>query len=234
MSDVFSPETFVDGGAPVTAARLNNHVNGAAIQGTFITGKTQTAPTSDDFFVFYENGAAGLRKCSLTQLLAAGSITSITLAVPSALLGVSGSPLTASGTITLSLVNQNANTMLLGPASGSAASPGFRLPLPLDLTVPTGTISALDVDWSITNIWKPKTISANSTFTFSNLIEGGWVLVPVKQDATGGRTVTWPTCNWPGTGTTQPTAATTANSTNFWAFVYTNGTLYGTVPVNYT
>lgn len=62
------------------------------------------------------------------QLLAsggAGSVTSVAIAVP-VRQSVSGSPITGSGTITISDNNQSAGTAFMGPASGGAAAPTFR------------------------------------------------------------------------------------------------------------
>jgi hypothetical protein len=54
-----------------------------------------------------------------------GTVTSVGLSAPSEL-SVSGSPVTTSGTLTLSKANQSANTVWAGPSSGSAAAPTFR------------------------------------------------------------------------------------------------------------
>jgi len=55
----------------------------------------------------------------------AGTVTSVAIAVP-AEWTVSGSPITDAGTITISEATQTANTVYAGPASGGAATPGFR------------------------------------------------------------------------------------------------------------
>lgn len=61
-----------------------------------------------------------------------GTVTSValTLSVPAALLtaGVTGSPVTTTGTLalTINLANQNANSVFAGPTSGGAAAPSFR------------------------------------------------------------------------------------------------------------
>lgn len=55
-----------------------------------------------------------------------GTVTSVGLSTPGVLYTVSGSPVTSSGTLALNLINQSANTILSGPASGSAAAPSFR------------------------------------------------------------------------------------------------------------
>jgi hypothetical protein len=55
----------------------------------------------------------------------AATVTSVAMTVPS-FLSVSGSPITTSGTLAVSLVTQAANLVLAGPSSGSAAVPTFR------------------------------------------------------------------------------------------------------------
>lgn len=61
-----------------------------------------------------------------------GGVTSVAVSVPS-ILTVSGSPITSSGTIAISLANQTANTLFAGPSSGSAAAPTFRSIVALDM-----------------------------------------------------------------------------------------------------
>lgn len=61
-----------------------------------------------------------------------GSVTSVALAVP-AEWSVSGSPVTTSGTITISEATQTANTVYSGPTSGGAAAPGFRALVAADI-----------------------------------------------------------------------------------------------------
>lgn len=55
-----------------------------------------------------------------------GTVTSVALTAPSSILSVSGSPVTTSGTLALSLATQTANTVWAGPTSGGAATPTFR------------------------------------------------------------------------------------------------------------
>lgn len=69
-----------------------------------------------------------------------GTVTSVAVAVPSRQ-SVSGSPITSSGTITISDNNESANEFFAGPSSGSAAAPGFRTIVAADL--PVATTSAL-------------------------------------------------------------------------------------------
>ena len=53
-----------------------------------------------------------------------GTVTSVAMTVPSILI-VTGSPVTSSGTLALSLATQNANLVFAGPTTGAAA-PTFR------------------------------------------------------------------------------------------------------------
>lgn len=63
-----------------------------------------------------------------------GTVTSVALAAtPSSVFDVSGSPVTGSGTLTLSMDNQNANLILAGPSTGSAAQPAFRSMVAADI-----------------------------------------------------------------------------------------------------
>lgn len=61
-----------------------------------------------------------------------GTVTSVGLTVPS-YESVSGSPVTGSGTLAITLNNENANTFLAGPTSGSATTPAFRAVDPSDI-----------------------------------------------------------------------------------------------------
>lgn len=72
------------------------------------------------------NGSAGV-----------GTVTSVAIAVPSRQ-SVSGSPITGSGTITISDNTQSANIVFAGPSSGVAAAPTFRSLVSADL--PTNDI----------------------------------------------------------------------------------------------
>ena len=69
-----------------------------------------------------------------------GTVTSVGLSTPGVLYTVSGSPVTSSGTLTLNLVSQTANTVFAGPTSGSAAVPTFRALVGADIPVDNGTL----------------------------------------------------------------------------------------------
>ena len=53
-------------------------------------------------------------------------VTSVGLALPNGVFAVSGSTITSACTLTGTVKNQNADTVLAGPSSGAAGAPGFR------------------------------------------------------------------------------------------------------------
>lgn len=62
---------------------------------------------------------------STTTVTGTGTVTSVSATVPS-FLSVSGSPITAVGTLAFSLATQPASTVFAGPVSGADAAPTFR------------------------------------------------------------------------------------------------------------
>src|SRR5437764_1625540 len=62
-----------------------------------------------------------------------GSVTSVGLALPVSVFSISGSPVTTSGTLTGSFINQHANTVFAGPVSGADGLPTFRSLVTADL-----------------------------------------------------------------------------------------------------
>jgi hypothetical protein len=60
-------------------------------------------------------------------------VTSVGLSLPSAIFNVAGSPVTSSGTFSVTLNTQSANTVFRGPTSGAAAVPTFGALVTADL-----------------------------------------------------------------------------------------------------
>lgn len=91
------------------------------------------------------------------------------------------------------------------------------------LVNPTDAASTT-IDWSAGNVQSLTLDTSNTTLAFSNGEAGGEYKLVLKQDATGGRTVTWPaSVEW--AGGTAPTLSATASSTDVASFVY-DGTYY--------
>lgn len=86
------------------------------------------------------------------------------------------------------------------------------------------------VDWS-KGYTQAVTLHGNRAFTFTNGQKGARYMLIIKQDATGGRTVTWPaSVRWPGGppqsgGQPASILTTTANKTDYISF-FDNGMSY--------
>lgn len=100
----------------------------------------------------------------------AGPVSSVSLAAP-AFLSVSGSPVTTSGTLTLTLATQTANLGFFGPTTGAAAAPTFRAMVTADIPDGIVTISKLSATGT----------PSNTTFLRGDGVWG----VPAGGSATG-------------------------------------------------
>lgn len=77
------------------------------------------------------------------------------------------------------------------------------------------------------------TLTGNATITMPTATSGKSFIMFLKQDATGGRTVTWSTVKWPGG--TAPTLTSTASRQDILSFFADGTNWYGvTVAQNYT
>ncbi len=97
-----------------------------------------------------------------------------------------------------------------------------------DKTTNATTTGAVTLDLSTTNVFD-LTLTGNTTFTFSNPPASTKVFsfsIIAKQDATGGRTITWPASK-KFAGGVAPPATTTANAIDVWSVMtYDGGTSY--------
>lgn len=113
--------------------------------------------------------ASGNANCGTPS--GAGTVTSVGLSLPS-IFSVSGSPVTASGTLTGTLTTQGANQVFAGPSSGSAAAPTFRALVAADIPAlsyqePLSTYAAPSNEF-LTGFTSPNTFTAAQP-AFSNL-----------------------------------------------------------------
>jgi hypothetical protein len=122
-----------------------------------------------------------------------GTVTSVSATVPTSILSVSGSPITTSGTLALSLATQTANYVWAGPTTGAATTPTFRTLVAADipslsyLSTSGGTVSGnvtvtgtLEVQGSVT------TISSSTLTVLDKNIELGKVATPSETTCDGG------------------------------------------------
>jgi hypothetical protein len=107
-----------------------------------------------------------------------GTVSSVALAVP-AEWTVSGSPITGSGTITISEATQTANTVYAGPTSGGAAAPGFRALVDADIpnlgTLATGLTASRCVETDGSGLL---TVAASTCSTTSGTVTSVAMTVP--------------------------------------------------------
>lgn len=86
----------------------------------------------------------------------------------------------------------------------------------------TNTISASAIDWALSATHE-KTISVNTTFTFSNATDGQTIFVRITAGSDD--TVTWPTVQWSGGAA----PVQTLSGTDVYTFVKIGSTIYGSV-----
>lgn len=111
----------------------------------------------------------------------------------------------------------------------TSATPGASPPVTdVGRSWPLGSATA--INWTfVPSREYAKTLSANTTFTFTNVTDGDHILVWVTNTASN-YTVTWPTVNW--VGSVVPTQ-TTGAKTDRWSFWKINNTIFGSVEPNF-
>jgi hypothetical protein len=91
----------------------------------------------------------------------------------------------------------------------------------LEAIPPSLGIAALNVDWSAANLLT-KTISANSTFTFSNNVDGKTIIVRLINSTAGALTLAWPAA------VLGAVTSLSANKTGIYTFVQFGANIYMT------
>jgi len=90
--------------------------------------------------------------------------------------------------------------------------------------------TAVTFNWNDGNI-QTVTMTGNATFTFSNPESGASYQIIITQDATGGRTITWPTIHWEGK--TVPSLTGTASSKDIVTLTYDGTNYNGVIAKNF-
>lgn len=159
------PSIFSVAGSPVTSS------------GTLaVTLATESANT---VFAGPTTGAAAVptfRSLVAADIPSLSYVTSVGLSAP-AELTVSGSPVTSSGTLTLTKANQSANTVWAGPSSGAAAQPTFRALTANDIP---DLSSSLPIDQlAFEDFWHSNDNNLHSEYSFVDVTaNGGTAVVP--------------------------------------------------------
>jgi hypothetical protein len=192
---------------------------------------------------------------------AAGTVTSVGLSAPS-IFTVTGSPVSSSGTLTISysgtalpVANGGTNATSAGitafnnitgyTASGATGTTSTNLVFSTQPTITNPTVTnyvetlysantstAITVDLANGTV-QNLTLTGNATITMPTAVAGKSFIIILSQDGTGGRTVTWSTVSWPGA--TAPTVTSTASKKDIYSF-FSNGTSWfgTTIGQNYT
>jgi len=138
--------------------------------------------------------------------LPATGVTSVALSAPN-IFSVSGSPVTSTGTLSLSLANQTANYVWAGPTSGGSATPAFRalvagdIPALSYLSTSGGTVSGnVTVTGDLTVQGTTTQIDATVVTVADKNVVLGNVATPTDTTADGGgitlKGATDKTINW--------------------------------------
>lgn len=204
---------YVWSGASSTLVRTSD----AALASDFLTGfdvyvREGTLNAGTNWF-HTTTAAITLNTTSLT-FAKGGSVTSVALLVPGDL-SVSGSPITSSGTLSITRTTQTANTALVGPTSGSAAAPTFRALVSADLpSSPDFAIGANGQAIGIRALTELTTIAAAVTTTTTIQIPAGAIVLAVNVRVTVAiPTATTFTVTGNTTGTFHTAAVSTALNT---------------------
>lgn len=150
-----------------------------------------------------------------------GGVVSVAMTVPSALLTVSGSPVTTSGTLALSLPTQNAATVLAGPVTGNApAAPSFRSLVAGDLpnatvstkgaVIPDGNTIVISTSTISVAPATPRIVTVTGTFTSTLTTADEYKGISLYQSGAAATTVQLPT-----SGSPYPVFDASGNSATF-------------------
>jgi hypothetical protein len=157
------------------------------------------------------NGSAWEQASGVTATGGGGTVTSVGLSLP-AIFTVTGSPVTAAGTLTATLASEAANTVLAGP-TGSAGVPTFRTLVAADvprldlLGAPTAPVSLNNQ--RITNLASPTAATDAASKSYVDATVQGLDQKPTAQVAT---TAALPANTYAnGTGGIGATLTATAN-----------------------
>jgi len=118
---------------------------------------------------------------SATANAGAGTVTSVGVSMPG-IYSVTGSPITTSGTIAVTLSTQSANIVFAGPASGAAAAPTFRALVGGDIPI----FGASGSSHAPGGVPDPGSTAGSTKY----LCENGTWAVPAGGGGGGGGTVT--------------------------------------------
>lgn len=234
MAELTTSQSFADGDT-VTAAKLNNIIANASVGAEIITNRSEltSVDASNDFVLGYDASATGLRKIKPTNIVPDSSITTAKLndsAVTTA--KINDSAVTTAkindSAVTTAKVNNGAITSakvdttgvaVLGTAQSFTTAHGFAV---------TTLTDGANIAWDLSaNQVARVTLGGNRTLSNpTNKVEGNVYVLVVKQDGTGGRTLSF-SSEYKFAGGSAPTITTTASKADVLTFVCEGTNLLG-------
>jgi hypothetical protein len=246
MAEITTTQSFADGDT-VTAAKLNNITANASVGSEIITNRSEltTVDGAADFVLGYDTSATDLRKIKPDNLIGAGGITTAKLAdlsVTTAKINDSGvtTAKVADAAITTAKLADDAVTTgkiaagavgtsdladaavtgakadstsvaLLGTAQEYTRTHNFNA---------TTLTDGATINWDLSqNQVASVTLGGNRTLANpTNKVDGAVYILIVKQDATGGRTLSF-SSDYKFAGGSAPTITTTASKADVMTFV---------------
>lgn len=187
VSNIYLFAVYAEGGAVTVHPNVADAINGGSAGANYVIAQGNSAmfltDANGNWWPFF--------------VATSGTVTSVGLALPGEF-AVTGSPVMGAGTLTGAWVNQTANKVLAGPASGSAATPGFRVLQPVDIPVteistgagvnPPVALAAYVATAALT-ITLPRANTLTKAFRFSVFAQNGAItLTPDPADAIQGGT----------------------------------------------
>ena len=125
---------------------------------------------------------------------------------------------------------QNNGTTALSLQSGKVINPSVTNYTETAYTANTSTAITVSLSNGTVQIL---TLTGNCTLTMPTAGAGKSFIILLRQDGTGGRSITWTTVNW--AGGTAPTITSTASKQDIYSFFSDGTSWYGvTVGQNYT
>lgn len=174
----------VNASAAITYSKLalaTSVVNGDLANATILFAKWASNSCSASQFPMYNGAAWVCRTIVPGDITGAGTVTSVALSLP-AIMTVSGSPVTTSGTLTGTLASQTQNLIFASP-NGSSGAPTFRAVVNGDLptsgvvagSYPYVTVNAQGVITAGSTSLASGTLTASAPWTYTQTWNSGGV-----------------------------------------------------------
>ena len=230
MAETTTTQSFADGDT-VTAAKLNNITANASVGPDIITNRSEltTIDGAADFVLGYDTSANDLRKIKPNNLLDTGSVTTAKIADGAVTTAkISDSAVTTAKIANSAITGAKADSSaisLLGTAQEYTRTHNFNA---------TTLTDAASISWDLSQNQVAKvTLEDNRTLSNpTNAVDGAVYILVVKQDGTGGRTLSF-SSDYKFSGGTAPTLTTAASKADVITFVCEGTALLGVASQNF-